>query len=251
MVGGALRRLRQYTREKLDATSWASRAAIAVFPMPPMPSSAASRHRSGNTHAWTVASSLPRPTKSSTSGAPSQSWSRSTPSTSAALTGGTAGIPSRACSGACCGAGRSARRASSHTSSNGVRMRGASRSTAPHSSCASAASRPTVRPPASSSTLMSACSRSALGLFKPASQSWTVRRLTPRRAASSRWVSPVRPRWRSSRPRKDSAGRSAARWVTMARRVTPPKTRIIRESLGGRVPRHVSHKKFRLHSAFE
>src|SRR5947208_2819280 len=64
---------------------------------------------------------------------------------------------------------------------------------------------------------MSACNRSALGWLMPASQSWTVRRLVLTRAASSSWVRPVRPRWRSSRLRNGSASRSAPSALTMAR----------------------------------
>ena len=47
-------------------------------------------------------------------------------------------------------------------------------------------------------------SRSARGSVTPASQSCTERTLPPARAARSRWIRPVRPRWRRSRPRKDS-----------------------------------------------
>jgi hypothetical protein len=43
---------------------------------------------------------------------------------------------------------------------------------------------------------------SIIGRVMPPSQSWTERRLTPASAARSRWISPVRPRCRRSRPRK-------------------------------------------------
>ena len=54
-----------------------------------------------------------------------------------------------------------------------------------------------------------------------ASQSWTERRLTPTRAARSRWLSPVRPRWRRSRPRKDSLEVSMTRPRTPGRSLAP------------------------------
>jgi hypothetical protein len=57
-------------------------------------------------------------------------------------------------------------------------------------------------------------SRSAVGSVTPASQSCTERRLTPARAARSRWVRPVRPRSRRSRLRKDPGVRD----VSMAAR---------------------------------
>jgi hypothetical protein len=71
--GSASRKLRQYTRWRVGATSWANRAASAVLPMPPMPRTAASRQRSPSTHSRRVASSCARPTNPRTSGASLQS----------------------------------------------------------------------------------------------------------------------------------------------------------------------------------
>ena len=58
--------------------------------------------------------------------------------------------------------------------------------------------------PDTNSSEMSARRCCASGQVTPDSQSWMDRRLTPTRSASSRCVSAVRPRWRSSIPAKDS-----------------------------------------------
>ena len=76
-TGGALRKLRQYTRSKLGATLWANLAARLVLPMPPKPSTATSRQRSSSTQRRSSASSSARPTKPSVSGASPQSCPRS------------------------------------------------------------------------------------------------------------------------------------------------------------------------------
>ena len=76
--------------------------------------------------------------------------------------------------------------------SNGVCMGAEPRATAAHN--ASAASAPGLKPPLSSRALISDCSRSAAGWLTPASQSWSERRFTPMRSASSPWLSPNRPR---------------------------------------------------------
>ena len=74
LTGGALRRLRQYTRGKLGATSWANLAASMVLPIPPKPKTATSRHRSSSTQRRSSANSSARPTKPVVSGASPQSW---------------------------------------------------------------------------------------------------------------------------------------------------------------------------------
>ena len=151
VTGGALRKLRQYTRSKLGATFWASLAARLVLPMPPMPSTATERQRSSSTQRRSSASSSARPTKPCVSGASPQSWHARRRNAGR-----------RRCDAARASGIRPSSPAN-HSSSNGVCIRGASRSTAAQSSRASAASRPGVRPPASSNARMSAWSRSAVG----------------------------------------------------------------------------------------
>ena len=174
------------------------------MPTPPMPSRAARRQRPSCNQLRTVASSSVRSTNPRTSGAGPQSSACSTAVASGAAVSGMAGITFVTASGTARSPPRAANRIESHSSSRGSRIRGDSPRTASHNCLASAASRPLVRAPASSKVVISVCSRWAVGWLTPASQSCTERRLTPKRPARWPWVSPVRPRRRNRRSRKEA-----------------------------------------------
>ena len=179
-----------------------------------MPSRATRRQRPSCNQLRTVASSSVRSTNPRTSGAGPQSSAcaprgakrnvGSTAVASGAAVSGMAGITFVTASGTARSPPRAANRIESHSSSRGSRIRGDSLRTASHNCLASAASRPLVRAPASSKVVISVCSRWAVGWLTPASQSCTERRLTPKRPARWPWVSPVRPRRRNRRSRKEA-----------------------------------------------
>jgi hypothetical protein len=106
--------------------------------------------------------------------------------------------------------------ATHHTLSNARCVRGAWRSAAAHSACASASSLPGLSQPASSRPQSIAAKRSASGYLTLLPSRGPRAAAPPRRAASASCVSSVRRRCCSNRFRKDSAARSAICRLVMA-----------------------------------